>query len=257
MKKWIGLFLVMTSISAMGQDSLRVTYIGNMGVLLQHGHHSVLIDGLHDFYKSYYLPPTDDMVEGIISGTYKKIGNLDAILITHEHEDHYDRFLTQQLLKQQPNATLFAGSQIVSQISLTDQVHTIPYTGEFYQTQTAAIKIVGFKIPHSSDRFKHIQNVGWIVSMGDFKVLHIGDTEWSRAEQILKQVKDEQVDLAIFPFWMVTTKDDYDKAMSLTGAQKIAACHFTPGDDYITKLESINPDVILLVEQGKTIRISK
>ncbi|MGI9543640.1 MAG: hypothetical protein ACR2MX_10305, partial [Cyclobacteriaceae bacterium] len=46
-------------IVAQAPDSLKITYIGNMGLLLESGDQKVLIDGLHTFYKKAYQPPPD------------------------------------------------------------------------------------------------------------------------------------------------------------------------------------------------------
>ena len=78
--KLIVLFLVLAcqysiknsrdKVEILNDDSLKISYIGNMGVLMENKDQTVLIDGFHKKYKPAYAYPSQGTVDAIIAGTY-------------------------------------------------------------------------------------------------------------------------------------------------------------------------------------------
>ena len=67
-----------------------------MGVLLQDGNHSVLIDGLHEYYGPAYLPPSEELVNDLSTpgGVFEVP---QVVLFTHYHGDHFSANLVKEL----------------------------------------------------------------------------------------------------------------------------------------------------------------
>ena len=85
-------------VTRQGPDEMAISYVGNMGVLINTGETSVLIDGLHEFYDHAYLntPPVE--IEKIIQ-RQPPYTNTTLALVTHYHKDHFSSTLSSRFLE--------------------------------------------------------------------------------------------------------------------------------------------------------------
>jgi L-ascorbate metabolism protein UlaG (beta-lactamase superfamily) len=135
------------------------------GALIESGHSRILIDPV-------YNSPDSDLFgkPRLDFSTMEETGNVDAILITHLHSDHFDPDYLTQHFGQVPilvpagteNAVKERGLQNVKGMSLGDTFKL----GDWVVTAS-----------HSVDGLGDIQ-VSWIVNDGDKTIIHCGDTLW-------------------------------------------------------------------------------
>ena len=86
-----------TSAPTADLSGIRVTFVGNSGFLITVGDQEVLIDALFEG-----LPPFDDV---------------DLILATHDHPDHFSATLVEQYLQNNPQAIFMSTKQAASQLT--------------------------------------------------------------------------------------------------------------------------------------------
>ena len=99
MKQTVGYTLLLGVVSvAFGQDESSVQYLANEGVMVTHGETSILFDPLfNNSYGQYQLVPRE-MREAIMTGA-PPYDSVDAVFVSHYHEDHFSAEDILQLLK--------------------------------------------------------------------------------------------------------------------------------------------------------------
>lgn len=249
MKRLTILFLLLFfSLNVSAQ--LEIHYIGNMGVLISGEESSVLIDGLHTEYnKEYYLFPPQSLVDSLTNS----LGNfppIKAIAATHYHGDHFDAEQVSTFLGKN-NRALFFGSQqstdLVKEKNPDNDEQIITINTESYQKQTVKVgdvSITGFYMNHvSPTRHGSVQNVGYIIEIERKKVLHTGDSNWFEEAFTKLNLEEENIDVAIFPFWMLLDDKDSSKLKQWINPNYIVATHLPPTgyEDYIKTINTTYP----------------
>ena len=230
------------------KPKLKLAYIGNMGVLVESGDKTVLFDGFHKKYKPDYLFPSEEVVEQLTNGTYPDFSKIEIALFTHTHNDHFDADLSRAFLKKNPESHVSGTPKIYNTIG-----KEVERNIEFPFFNRSDIGISSIKLPHCFQSKHHaIQNLGFIAKMDDFKVMHLGDTEWELALPVFESRNYESVDVAIIPYWMLY-KEESIKHLSILKAKKIIATHIPPNIEKseLQKLSSMHPEVTFFVEAGE------
>lgn len=244
-------------------DTLSVTYIANMGVLLEYQEQTVLLDGLHEEYGPDYAFPSEQVVQQLLTGTYPEYSAIEVVLFTHKHGDHFSAAQASAFLKTNPQARLFAPPQIVGLIAAEGYATgstTIPYDQRRHTYQHGDITIHGFQLNHGySQRHHAIQNIAFIAQLGPFRAIHLGDTDWERAEEILGaySLSQEQIDLAFIPYWLLLGDNGQAKIDRLLGAKQLVATHISPriASADLQDMKAQHPDVWFFTRQGETVSL--
>ena len=102
------------------QDSswdIRITYIANEGVMIESSDGvKVLIDALHKKYYPDYLFPSASLMNEMILGE-SDFKDIDLVLVSHVHADHFDAKSVGNLLLNQPRSILISSPQAIEGIS--------------------------------------------------------------------------------------------------------------------------------------------
>src|SRR5512136_2900700 len=94
------------------QAPLVLEYIANAGVLVSSGDLKVLIDAVFDKPNPEYRAPAAGVLEKILAGQAPFDG-LDAVLVTHNHPDHFDPTLAARFLERLAGPLLLAPADAV------------------------------------------------------------------------------------------------------------------------------------------------
>lgn len=245
----VTLFISSTALIA----QVQVQYIGNMGVLISGEESSVLIDGLHTEYnKEYYLFPPQNLVDSLTnsSGNFAPI---KVIAATHFHGDHLDAEQVARFLEVNKSSIFLGSSQstgLVKEVSkkLDDQVVTVDT--DTYQKQTVKagdLSITGFYLNHVSPGMHgSVQNVGYIIEIEGTKILHVGDSNWFEEAFSELNLSTENIDIAIFPFWMLLDEENSSKLTDWINPKHIIATHLPPSgyQRYQNRIQSLYPDAV-------------
>ncbi len=226
----------------------RITYVGHATFrVVTAGDEQILID---PFLTDNPQTP-DDM---------KEVGELDTILITHGHFDHFADAIP---LAQQTGATVVANFEIFSYLQSKGVENVMPMQ-KGGTAQVGGIKVTATHAFHSSSI---AEEDGTIVYAGEpmgyilefesgFKLYHSGDTAVFGDMQLIGELY--QPDLALLPIGNQVVMSPFEAAHAarLLGVRHVVPMHygtfpFIPGtpEEFQKHLGEIAPDVTVHVMQ--------
>ncbi|MCE7996171.1 MAG: MBL fold metallo-hydrolase [Roseivirga sp.] len=208
MKYFLTSLLSIFCVSAFSQ-SLSITYIANEGVLIESAGKKVIIDALFDKYYDAYLFPDEALLEKMISGK-APYNDVDLMLSTHIHRDHFAPTMTGRFLKGHPETKLISSTQLTQSISkdyaegksVAKQLEGITRDEDIHQHEINGLKVSSFFIYHSGgSRTRSIENMGYLVEINGTKILHLGDSDMNPDRFKELDLKSLGVDIAMVPYW--------------------------------------------------------
>lgn len=218
------LFIALTLLtSAQAHDDAVAHYLANEGLMVAHGDTKILFDPLfRESYGQYRLVP-DAMRAALFEGSAPWDG-IDAVFISHYHDDHFapDEMLI--LMRQQPQLLLFAPRQAVAAMrkfdddeSLFERVTAVnlAYRDAPVSYTRPGLLIEAVRIPHSGwpDRRTDVENIAWRVTLDDGPtVLHLGDADTRDAHfaNDPEYWRQRYPDMAFPPYWFFLSNSGKD-----------------------------------------------
>jgi len=184
----------------------KVTYISNAGILLECNDNKIMIDGFCNSLLPIYKTPLDETKELMISGA-KQFENIDALLFTHNHSDHFDAESTVSFLKNNKNTLMLAPLKVVREIkqrfSNIEDKRLINLEDSLEKTQDININGIDIKsisMLHDGKENKDINNLAYLVNMAGKRVLHVGDAKPIKENYMHLDLIHKNVDLLIAIF---------------------------------------------------------
>lgn len=243
------LWIVLTYILLIGNASasaseIAVTYIGNEGFLIAAGDKKILIDALYrDGVPGYVVIP--EQTRKKLEQASPPFDGVDLLLATHHHADHFDAQAVANHLENSPGAMFVSTEQAVAKLEklpnwnrIQERVRKVkPAEGERIQVEWAGIDVSTLSLHHG--REVPVQNLGFLVSLGNKKILHIGDTVANEEEFKVNHLVQEKIDIAFIPFWYLTEPDSKKAIPNAIHPRQIVVMHVPPPDakdEYIEKL---------------------
>lgn len=176
------------SSASTGSATGQVRHIGNAGLLIEQGDTKILFDPLYrNGYNNYHLVPAD-VKAAIIAGA-APFDNIDAVLISHAHGDHFD---AQDLLAfhaGNPEALIIGPAQAIQSIKETGKVSEamrarfvpmgLEYGADPLRVQFEALSVEAVRIPHAGGAGRRgIENLVYRVTLEEAAtVMHMGDAD--------------------------------------------------------------------------------
>lgn len=190
-----------------------VTYLGNEGLMVKSGNHKILFDPFfHNDYDSLQLVPPA-IVQAIMSGQ-KPYDGIDAIFISHAHEDHFSARDVKQFLRTYAKAKLIAPRQAVEELaSLPDMAQLMSQViavdlklGDApWQLKLGDLQIEAVRIAHAGwPQRAEVENLVYRVSIGNkLTVMHLGDADPNAVHfsPFAAHWKKQLTDTAFPPYW--------------------------------------------------------
>ncbi|HWQ47287.1 MAG TPA: MBL fold metallo-hydrolase [Longilinea sp.] len=212
-------------------DGVRVTYVGNSGFLITAGDNKILIDALFDgFGGIYYLP---DDVYTLLVDAQPPFDNIDLILITHDHGDHFSADPVRQYMQTNPTVVLVSNEQVTSQLAeFGDRVITLNATdGNPDFVEVGNIQVEGIYLSHGAVPTGEIEiiNYGYIVTVNDVSFFHTGDMDgdmYSDSDLRAYGLPEMDLDFAFITHFLLSTP--YTNSLINTGidSRYIIASHY-------------------------------
>ncbi len=225
--------LSIVSVSALSQQ-LTITYIANEGVLIESAGKKVIIDALFDKFYDDYLHPDEALLEKMISGD-APYDNVDLLLSTHIHRDHFAPTMTGRFLKGHPETKLISSAQLAKSVtddyaegtSLGKQMEGIVRDTQIHEREVNGIKVTAFFIYHAGgSRTRSIENMGYLVDINGTKILHLGDSDMNPDRFKALDLKAMGVDIAMVPYWYMADETGVSIVNDQIQPKNLIGIHF-------------------------------
>lgn len=244
--------------TARPQDSpLTLTYLGNMGVLLERDARKAVVDGFHRGGLPEYAAVPPRML-GPLEANREPFAGLTLALTTHRHADHFDA---------RSVAARLASDSLVVYAAATETIDTLlarsglprshPRIRAVAPGPRRATPLAGgpdwataIELPHNPTR-RSVANVGFLLDFAGVRVLHVGDADPSIATYGPLRLAASGVDVAIVPFWYLTGEDDAVRRS--IGARVWIASHVPLADTASVRRQVLArvPGAIVLAAPGE------
>jgi len=219
--------------SKTSQRALDVTYIANAGFLICAAGKKVLIDAP---IVAAGIAPPPETIEAI-TGAREPFDNVDLILVTHQHSDHFDPASMIACLRSSPKTRLVAHTQAVDRMrsldgfaSVESRIHEIKLDpGAREQVSRDGITVDVLCLNHMQSQ--QVRNLAFAVELGGVRFLHMGDSVIDESESHLNSYPFEQAPIDI----LFLNRIDRSQATQQLIAEKIkpsliVAMHVSPAE---------------------------
>lgn len=213
--------LLLPGMAASHEAGGTVHYLANEGVMAIHGDTKVVFDPLfkEDFGQYQLLP--DDMHAALFAGA-PPFDGIDAVFISHYHDDHFDPADMLSFLRVREDVRLYAPQQAVDAmralatgtVDLFDRVQPVDLA---YGDAPSAFAMPGLRIgvariPHAGwpERMMNVQNLAWRITFdGGPTVLHLGDADTRDAHFAgdAEYWDAHRANIAFPPYWFFLSKN--------------------------------------------------
>ncbi len=180
------LFVLINNSILCENDSISLTYIANCGFLIELNDQKIIVDGLFKLGHNRY--PTPDTIEQrlLVSNQYP-FNDIDLILVSHTHVDHFDKEMVMACMLNNPCARLICPRQVIDSLSKNATIYNEiktriigctpdPYTSQLIHIDN--IDIYACRFAHvGGERFKDVQNIAYLISGNGKSVFHTADID--------------------------------------------------------------------------------
>jgi L-ascorbate metabolism protein UlaG (beta-lactamase superfamily) len=190
----------------------RVTYVANAGFIVEAGGDKILIDALFNDDTITYAHVPSLEVQAKMMAAEPPFDDIDLILVTHRHRDHFEPGLMASFLASSPETVLVAPPQAVEMLENRERFgervrSVLPELHRFEELTIADIQVEAYLLKHSAymetdpvtgeerDRHEKVQNLVYLVEAGGRKFLHTGDAVFSQSLALFEDDRFQKVDL--------------------------------------------------------------
>lgn len=208
-----------------------VTHLANAGVLIR-GSSKIIIDGLCE--ESGIYPKTSEENRNKIISGIKPFDNIDLMMFTHEHPDHFDKDSFLEYMTQNIHTFSIVNDAVYNSIASVLNVESkdrviVPqpdlYKNEKFELGNASIKI--FSLDHDGGEvFNDVQNFAVLIEMDGKSLLHIGDSAFSDINYSALDLKNKKIDIMVAPFPNISLKSARKRVHEYIDPHHIMAVHF-------------------------------
>lgn len=237
---------------------LTITYLANMGVVLEAGGRTVVVDGFHHGELADYAAVPPRLLAGL-EGAEEPYRRIDLGLTTHRHLDHFAARSVAARLSADPAFRYVAAAETVDTLlarhpELASQrvVGVTLQTGGERRLDWDGLAVTVLDLPHNSTPRRRPDNVGFLIEIGGRVVLHVGDAEPQLSTYLGHRLASRGIDVAVVPFWYLAG----DRAVLLTGigARQVILTHvpINGAESIRERLEREAPGTIVFTVAGES-----
>lgn len=210
---------------------LKVTCICNAGVMIEYNDKKILIDSFCKSILPIYKNPPDDLKEKMIKGI-KPFDNVDMLLFTHNHTDHFHRESAAEFLKNNKDSIILSTDDVIGKITeivpSSDRSRLIKLDPVLHRKEDIIVKginIKTFSLLHDGKEYANVKNLAYLIDIGGKKVLHTGDAKAMDENYKNLNFSQEGIDLLIAPFPYVSLSRGRSIIENYIKPKKIVANH--------------------------------
>jgi len=211
---WIVSLLILSGCAFKNQN-IKTTYLGNCGFMYEQQSSKILIDAFGTKFGNFFLLPTDETRTSIIEEN-PPFNNIDLILITHRHGDHFDPFLATEFLEKNKNTKMICPPQVFNEMkdscSNFSQVEAQIISPDISMHEAKNLEINGIsltaiRMQHGTNRslegidykdytyYEKTEDFGYLIDFNKKTVFHQGDGCLKINEEALNNIQ-RKVDIA-------------------------------------------------------------
>jgi L-ascorbate metabolism protein UlaG (beta-lactamase superfamily) len=249
------------------------TYIANSGVLFQHKDKKILVDGVHTKQcKPYYNVDADILEKMVLNNA--PLNNIDVLLFTHHHPDHFDPDMCIEILKRNKHLQLIGPDLVMSLIKqcsgyneiLDCQLWSMEVPN--YKSIDVRLKDIPFQITalsHDGEIYAGVTNYAYMFELKNKVILHLGDAQPSVSNFEKTGIFESAVDYLFVPFPFIGLSEGREIinridptrvfVMHLPDKQYDATNWLLKTYKVYKKYQSDLPDTEMLTKPGQTFRL--
>ncbi len=182
------------------ENTIKITYLRNAGVLIEDAERSVLIDALPTNLNGWIEMPASSL-PSLTSGQ-GRYGAVSALLVTHDHGDHFSGSATQTFLAGNQKAKVVGPPTVTAGFSPSRVVPVSPERGMSTSVGIDGIRIDVLNVRHFDqfgNDFSATVNYGYVVHLGGRTVVHLGDVQYASGNLSGFGLDMDSVDVVIVP----------------------------------------------------------
>ena len=190
--------------------------------------------------------------------------NIDLILATHDHADHFDAIIVGKHLLNNKKGVFISTEQALEELQsefdnfnkISSRVYSIyPKEGERISKRINDIEIEIYNLRHGMN--SPIQNLGFHIHIDNKHILHIGDAqEITKDDLKINGIDDKKIDIAFMPYWYLIYKNNQEVFQNIIRDSKVIAMHLGWVDEgletVMSKLEVEFPKAIIFKKSLET-----
>ena len=236
---------------------LGITYICNAGFAISIGGKKILVDVLYQ--RNIHLCRSD--LPELMENNLPPFDNVDLVLVTHNHPDHFNAQIVGQFLLNNPRAVLVAEKSAADMLlnntatygSLKDRIHSIKLDGE----ESADLSIDGIDLEVINAQGE-VPNLGFLIKVGGKTLLHLGDNDFTlQTKTILRsyQLSTQDVDIAFISYNYLITPTYRDVMLDIVGAKTYVPMHYAEengSEDVMNSIRIVTPEDFLFEQSLQT-----
>jgi L-ascorbate metabolism protein UlaG (beta-lactamase superfamily) len=158
----------------------------------------------------------------------------EVVFVTHVHGDHFSARTVGLHLEHNKSAVLVSSRQVVNSMRsdfagydrIRSQVREV--TPPWKQRQSLQVNGVGIDVlglRHGGEEFQSVQNLGYVVRLGHWTLLHVGDADATEENFGSFNLQQEGIDVAFLPFWYLLTHEGQALVREYIRPKHIIAVH--------------------------------
>ncbi len=168
------------------EPGIETTYICNEGFLIVSSDKKILVDALFEGHPDYGTIPPER--RALMEKALPPFDEVDLVLVTHDHSDHFEWNVARKHLENNPQAILVSTEEATTELRelFPDRVKAVNLEeGERAQFTLNEIELEAVGLVHT------VPHVGFIFTVDGKRFLHIGD-----GRRFIPQSSEERFDLA-------------------------------------------------------------
>jgi C-terminal processing protease CtpA/Prc/L-ascorbate metabolism protein UlaG (beta-lactamase superfamily) len=230
-----------------------VTLVGNSGFLIRVGNKKVLVDAVFEGFPGAYAPPA--AVQELVLNGRAPFDDIDLVLATHSHADHFTPAAVSRCLKNNPRAVFVGPPDAVAQVTGAAGRTTaldVP-DGQRRSLQVNGISIDAMPLSHGTPPpgRQGIVNLAYVITAGGVRLLHTGDIDASIVgPEAVRALcgPGGRIDVALVAHFFLSSDRPLPLVTEGINARRVVASHLQYTDqppDYERILRHF-PDAVLL-----------
>jgi L-ascorbate metabolism protein UlaG (beta-lactamase superfamily) len=259
---------VLLAATPVAPPRVEITYLGNEGVLVAFGGQRVAIDALHrEFPRAPYYEHLPAPYLEKLEAAEAPFDRIRVHLTTHVHADHFHGESVARHLEKNGGMDAVVPREAPEELcrgrapgcGTSPRLHVLKSGwGAEKELVFGDIRVTVLDLPHAKGARTMVDNLGYLVTLGRTRILHVGDAHMSPETFARFRLPERKIDYAFVPYWYLLSEEGRRLVKEHIGAKRLVAFHIPPGE-HASAAERIHkhlPDALVLTRMMRTERLA-